>query len=157
MKTHSKAKTRIKTGVASLVIYAAASTAAIFTTNLAQAEEPVVAVAMADKAQSGSFQRSSFNIHGNWQIVKENGQTIFRLSDNFKTKNGPDLKLFLSRKSVNQVTGKTATDNAVKLSVLKSSKGSQDYIIPANIDLAQFSSILIHCEAYSKLWGGANL
>ena len=90
-------------------------------------------------------------------IVNENGQRILRFSDDFKTKNGPDLKLFLSPKSVGDVTGKTATQGAVKLSVLRSNKGSQDYVIPSHIDLSQYGSILIHCEAYSKLWGGANL
>ena len=146
----------IKTAFASLAIFGGASIMTIGAASFAYDDEPV-AVAMAEKAQFGSFEKSTFKIKGDWKIVKENGQTIFRLSEDFKTKNGPDLKLFLSPSVVGDVTGKTATDNAVKLSVLKSNKGSQDYVIPADVDLSQFSSILIHCEAYSKLWGGANL
>ena len=126
------------------------------TVNFAYAAGPA-AVAATTSAQSGSFEKSSFSIKGDWAIVKENGQIILRFSDDFKTKNGPDLKLFLSPKSVGNVTGATATQDAVKLSVLRSNKGSQDYIIPSHIDLSQFGSILIHCEAFSKLWGGANL
>ena len=124
------------------------------TVSLSYAADPVAA---ATTTTSGSFEKTSFSINGDWAIVNENGQRILRFSDDFKTKNGPDLKLFLSPKSVGDVTGKTATQGAVKLSVLRSNKGSQDYVIPADIDLSQYGSILIHCEAYSKLWGGANL
>lgn len=147
----------MKTIVKAALISAAISAGAITTATLAFAAEPAVSVAMVKTAQSGSFEKSTFKIQGDWQIVKENGQTIFRLSNDFQTKNGPDLKLFLSPKSVGNVTGSTATHDAIKLSVLRSHKGAQDYIIPANIDLSQYGSILIHCEAYSKLWGGANL
>ncbi len=150
MKPNFKAKTYMRTALASLAIFGGMSVTALSAVNLAHAAEPAA-------ANSGNFEKSSFTIKGDWTIVKENGQTIFRLSEDFKTKNGPDLKLFLSPKSVDTVTGQTATQDAVKLSVLKSNKGSQDYIIPTDIDLSQFSSILIHCEAYSKLWGGANL
>lgn len=125
--------------------------------NLTYAAEPTTAFAMAKKATSGSFETQAFHIKGDWKIVKENGQTIFRVSDDFKTKNGPDLKLFLSPKTVSGATGATATQDAIRLGVLRSNKGGQDYIIPANIDLSQYGSILIHCEAFSKLWGGANL
>ena len=150
MKPNFKAKTYMRTALASLAIFGGMSVTALSAVNLAHAAEPAA-------ANSGNFEKSSFTIKGDWTIVKESGQTIFRLSEDFKTKNGPDLKLFLSPKSVDTVTGQTATQDAVKLSVLKSNKGSQDYIIPTDIDLSQFSSILIHCEAYSKLWGGANL
>jgi len=147
----------MKTILKAALISTAIAAGAISTANLTFAAEPAVSVVMAQTAQSGRFEKSSFNIQGDWQIVKENGQTIFRISNDFKTKNGPDLKLFLSPKSVANVTGSTATQDAVKLSVLRSNKGSQDYIIPAHVDLSQYGSILIHCEAFSKLWGGANL
>lgn len=147
----------LKTALASLVIFGGVSMTIVSAANIATAVEPIIEVAMMDKAHTGAFEKSSFNIKGQWQIVEENGQTIFRLSDDFNTKNGPDLKLFLSPKTVGEVTGRTAKQNAVRLSVLKSNRGTQDYVIPANIDLSQFGSILIHCEAFSKLWGGANI
>ena len=141
----------MKTIFKAALIGFAMSAGTLSTVSLAYAAGPVAAAA------SGNFEKTSFSINGNWAIVKENGQTILRFSDNFKTKNGPDLKLFLSPKSVGDVTGKTATQGAVKLSVLRSNKGSQDYVIPSHIDLSQYGSILIHCEAFSDLWGGANL
>ena len=151
-------KSYITTAIASLAIYGAASVTTLCAANLAHAAEPVVtSVAMTDTTLSGDFTKRTYGIKGDWQIVKENGQTILRLSDDFKTKRGPDLKIFLSPKKLGDVTGTTATDNAVRLGVLRSNKGSQDYIIPAGVDLSQFGSVLIHCEAFSKLWGGADL
>lgn len=149
--------TFIKTAIASLAIYGGASMTVFGATNLTYAAEGAVAVAMVKSPQAGNFEKSAFDIKGDWEIVKENGQTVFRISEDFKTKNGPDLKLFLSPKSVNAATGATATQDAIRLGALKSNKGGQDYIIPANVDLSQFGSILIHCEAFSKLWGGADL
>jgi len=139
----------------SFILLGSAALTTMAVPSLAHAADP--AVAMADKTQSGEFTKTSFKIKGQWQIVRENGQTIFRVSEDFKTKNGPDLKLFISPKKVESVTGTTATTGAVRLGVLRSSKGAQDYLIPEGVDLSQFGSILIHCEAYSKLWGGANI
>jgi hypothetical protein len=105
----------------------------------------------------GDFTKKKYNIKGDWTIIEKDGQTVLRLSEDFKTKSGPDLKIFLSPKSVETVTGKTATNGSVLLSALHSNKGTQDYVIPATLNLGDFASVLIHCEAYSVLWGGANL
>ena len=158
MTRNLKAKTYVRNALTCLAVFGSASVAILPAVSLAQTSEPAITtVALSDAVQSGGFEKSNFNISGDWQIVKENNQTIFRISNNFKTKNAPDLKLLLSRKLVGDVTGKTATQEAIKLSVLRSNKGSQDYIIPPHIDLSEYRSILIHCEAFSKLWGGANL
>lgn len=104
-----------------------------------------------------SFAEKAFKIRGDYSIVTENGQTLLRLSDDFKTNNGPDLKVFLSPQSPETVTGRSATSGAVLLGALKTNKGGSDYVIPAGVNLAGFQSVLIHCEAYSKLWGAAQL
>ncbi len=104
-----------------------------------------------------SFAKKAFKVKGDYSIVQENGQTIIRLSDDFKTKSGPDLKVFLSPLSADTVSGSTAVQGAVNLGALKSNKGGSDYILPAGVNLADFQSVLIHCEAYSKLWGAATL
>jgi len=118
-----------------------------------------VTPAVATQAQniSGDFVKKKYNIKGDWQILQQNGQTILRLSDDFKTKNGPDLKIFLSPQSVKTVNGQIATQGSVLISALNSNKGTQDYVIPSNLNLADFQSVLIHCEAFSVLWGGGDL
>lgn len=136
-------------------LIAAALMVPAFATVSAFAEAPAATAQAA--VQGGSFVKKSFKINGNWKVVQENGQTIIRFSDDFKTRSGPDLKVFLSPQSIDAVNGKTAIDGAVLLGVLQNKKGGQDYIVPEGVDLANFGSVLVHCEAYSKLWGGGAL
>jgi len=117
--------------------------------------EIIMAAAPVNLGQS--FVKKKYKIKGHWSVVQDNGRTLIRFSDDFKTKNGPDLKVFLSPQSVGEVTGETVLDGAVTLGVLKSNKGSQDYLLPKGVSLANFSSVLIHCEAFSVLWGGGSL
>jgi len=92
-----------------------------------------------------------------WSIEQRGEQQVLSFNKSFKTKKGPDLKIFFSRQSIDTATGNNATENAVLLAPLRSSKGAQEYVLPADIDLNDFTSLLIHCEAYSVLWGGTNL
>jgi len=106
---------------------------------------------------SGYWSKKSFAINGSWSIVHRNGSNVLVLDQNFKTKSAPDLKIFLSTNSLENLNGRNATSGSVLISPLKSNKGAQEYIIPANIDVSQYQSLIIHCEAYSKLWGGSRL
>lgn len=117
----------------------------------------LVGTAAGDLEMSGSWTRQEQKIAGSWSIVEENGRLRLRLSDDFKTKSGPDLKIFLSRGDLDSITGKNATQDAVLVAPLGSSKGGQSYAIPGGVDLSQFKSLIIHCDKYSKLWGGSSL
>ena len=125
---------------------------------------PLVSTAYAQPAaaeqvqnQSGTFAKKKYKVNGSWTVIQRDGQTFIKLSDDFKTKKGPDLKVFLSPQTVDDVSGKTALNNAVNIGKLKSNKGGQEYLVPAGINLADFNSVLIHCEAYSVLWGAGDL
>jgi len=107
--------------------------------------------------QSGNWTQKQYRIKGDWTITTDNDKTVIRFGEKFKTKKGPDLKIFLSPKTLESVSGKTATDDAVLVAVLKSHKGAQEYVLPDNIDINDFESLLIHCEAYSVLWGGTTI
>jgi len=111
--------------------------------------------ASADDA-SGDFIDKKYAITGDWSMTKRDGAWVISLSDSFNTKSGPDLKIFLSPQSISDVTGSTATQGSILVDVLKSNTGAQEYVLPANIDPAKFKSLLIHCEQYSVLWGGAD-
>ena len=112
---------------------------------------------VASQVASQSFFKKKYRIKGTWSIVERDGTQYVKFSDDFKTKNGPDLKVFLSPKSAADVTGKNAGDGALNLGALQSNKGGQEYAIPAGTDLSQFSTVLVHCEAYAILWGGGVL
>ena len=119
----------------------------------AQTSDVVASAVQTDQ----SFFKKKYRIKGTWSLVQRDGKNLITFSDDFKTKNGPDLKIFLSPKSAADVKGKNAVDGSLNLGVLKSNKGAQEYEIPAGTDLSQFSTVLIHCEAYSILWGGGAL
>ena len=106
---------------------------------------------------SGTWVTKSKAIKGGWSIEKRGDQHVITFNEKFKTKGGPDLKVFLSPQSIDQVTGRNATNGAELVAVLKSTRGSQEYVLPANIVVSSFNSLLIHCEQFSVLWGGANI
>ncbi len=113
--------------------------------------------AAGDVRKSGNWSRQELKISGEWSIVEEQGRLHVRLSDGFKTKSGPDLKIFLSHSDLDSLTGKNATSHAVLIAPLSSNKGAQSFAIPAGVEPSEYKSIIIHCEKYSKLWGGASL
>lgn len=109
--------------------------------------------AWANVDHAGGWSKKSSRINGSWSITGN----ILTISDDFKTRSGPDLKIFLSTAPLSQLNGNNATSNAILVSPLASASGGQQYYLPAGVDLSQFQSIIIHCEAFSKLWGGAPL
>lgn len=110
-----------------------------------------------EAAAASSFVKKRYNIKGSWSVAEKNGQKVIQFNDDFKTKGGPDLKLYLSSKSLSDLESGNVENTSVKLSVLKSNQGAQSYIIPADVNLSDYKSVVIHCEAFSVLWGGFDL
>ena len=54
----------------------------------------------AEVLSQGGWVSKQYSIQGGWEISQKNGQTVIRFSDDFKTKAGPDLKVFLSKKEI---------------------------------------------------------
>ena len=103
------------------------------------------------------FVKKRYSIKGQGGIIQKEGKSVIAFSNDFKTKNGPDLKVYLSPKPISELSGETALVSAVKIGVLKSNSGSQSYIIPDDVDLSAYQSVIIQCEAFSVLWGGFDL
>lgn len=96
---------------------------------------------------------------GSWKIVKsENGHQLI-LGDDFEAKKAPDLKIFLSKADLDDIGNKNALKigSPVLVAKLKGYKGKATYDIPSSIDISQYKTIMVHCEEYSKFWGGASL
>ncbi len=111
----------------------------------------------AGEIAAGSWTKKGFAVAGGWSIIERDGEHLVLLDDGFKTKNAPDLKIFLSPLPLEEIRNHNATQGAVFVGALRSAKGAQELRIPAGTDLERFRTILIHCESYSKLWGGASL
>lgn len=105
----------------------------------------------------GSWTKKGYPIAGTWQIVDEGGRKFVVLDAAFKTKSAPDLKIFLSPKTVADLDNGNATEGAVLVARLQNADGAQKLAIPSGTDLKKYRSILLHCEKYSKLWGAAAL
>lgn len=105
-------------------------------------------------------QRGSSPLKGDWQIVREDdGTRILRLENNFRARRGPDLKIFFSTLPLKNINDRNAgrTQYAVKIAKLKKFSGAQEYRLPDSIDLSEYKSWIIHCEAYSHFWDGADI
>lgn len=106
---------------------------------------------------ASTFVKKRYNIKGTWNVTETEGQKVIQFNDDFKTKGGPDLKLYLSSKSVSDLQSGDVAKSSYKLSILKSNRGAQSYIIPADVNLTDYKSVVIHCEAFEVLWGGFDL
>ena len=105
--------------------------------------------------ESGSWTKKAQTIHGTWSIVEKDDGHYLVLSEDFKTRKAPDLKLILSNFSTAEAHNKNALMGGVVIAPLKSAKGEQSYKLPDNF--SEFQTLLLHCEKYSKLWGVAQL
>jgi len=112
---------------------------------------------LANNGTNKTFVKKRYTIHGSAKLENVKGQKKLTFSDDFKTKNGPDLKIYLSKHSIESLSSQDVDQTAVRLSVLKSHKGPQSYVIPSDVNLNDFKSVVIQCEAYTVLWGGFDL
>ncbi|MDT9698301.1 DM13 domain-containing protein [Streptomyces sp. P17] len=87
------------------------------------------------------------------------GSHVVRL-ENLDTSNGPDLRVWLTDAPVKKDTaGWRVFDDGryVSLGKLKGNKGSQNYVVPADLDLTQYSSVSIWCDRFDVSFGAAEL
>lgn len=115
-----------------------------------------IASAATKTLASGSWTKKAERISGTWEIVDDGKDVTLKLK-NFKTESAPDLKLFFHKKSIGSLTSKKVKSGSKFLAKLKSNRGDQEYKLPKGLKLSDYKSIVIHCEQYTKLWGGANL
>ena len=79
------------------------------------------------------------------------------LSEDFEVGPGPKFHVYLVPKGQIRSSGDLAGQKFVDLGRLRSFKGSQRYVIPAGVDLANFQSVIIWCERFSVLISPADL
>lgn len=121
------------------------------------AETTVAATTVSQELPAGDFIKKKKKLKGSYEVVQRGSKTFIVFSEDFRAANGPDLKIFLSPTSVANVTGKTAVNGSINIGELKSTKGVQEYEIPAGVNLSDYASVLVHCEEYAVLWGGSDL
>jgi hypothetical protein len=106
---------------------------------------------------TGTFvSRNRYTVTGTATTFElEDGQRLLRLED-FESTNGPDLFVYLT------VAGASDDDAAldadfIDLGVLTGNIGNQNYVIPADVDLSRYDSVVIWCRRFTTSFGVADL
>ncbi len=109
---------------------------------------------------SGTFVSHEHHTEGAAAVVRlPDGSRVLRLTG-LDTSDGPDLEVWLSDAEV--IEGKAGwhvfDDGAYRsLGQLKGNKGNQNYVIPADVDPADFKSVSIWCNRFNVSFGAAEL
>ncbi len=106
---------------------------------------------------TSAFVKKRYSIKGDWTVMSDNGEETIKFSQEFKTKGGPDLKVYLSKLPMAELSKENAADNALSIGVLKSNKGEQLYTLADDVSLSDYKSVIIYCASFSVLWGGFDL
>ena len=108
----------------------------------------------------GKFITHEHDTTGSVKILKySDGSRILRI-ENLKTSNGPKLEVWLTDAPVIEgLDGWRVFDDGkfLNLGALKGNIGSQNYSIPSETNLDDYSSISIWCERFSVSFGAAAL
>ena len=101
----------------------------------------------------GAFAGTSrYDVAGRAVVYRlDDGSHVVRL-EGLDADNGPDLRVYLVRR-----TGGDLADGAVDLGGLKSTRGDQNYEVPASADAAAFAGVTVWCRAFSVAFGTAPL
>lgn len=122
---------------------------------LAQQSRVTLAKQSARVLKSGNFMALEHPTQGTARIVMEGSQKILEFGNNFRSDSGPALRVVLHRSAR---PGMQLTEGQyVVLSALQKTSGSQRYVIPNNLNLAQYQSVAIWCQQFNATFGAATL
>lgn len=109
---------------------------------------------------SGSFVSHEHETTGSVRVLGlPGGRRVLRIED-LDTSNGPDLKVWLTDAPVRAGrAGWFVFDDGryVDLGRLKGNRGSQNYDLPAAVDLRELSSLSIWCDRFNVSFGAVRL
>jgi hypothetical protein len=106
---------------------------------------------------TGNFVGAGDGIHNAEGVARilavNDGETEHRILrlENFKSTNGPDLYVYLSKDP------RSIDDGYIELARLKGNIGNQNYHVPDDVNLEEYSNVLIWCKQFSVLFGYADL
>ena len=95
----------------------------------------------------------------------EGAATLYRLDDgsaalrfeDFRVTNGPDLYVWVSDAGPGATSDDIKNSKTIELAPLKGNVGSQNYILPADVNLDEVRSVVIWCRAFGVLFSQAPL
>jgi hypothetical protein len=106
---------------------------------------------------TGEFRNLEHATTGKASVLElRDGSRVLRL-ENFRTSNGPDLRVYLSAGSNDAFFGREYGENFVELGELKGNIGDQNYAIPSGVELQTYRNAVIWCKRFSVGFGVATL
>jgi hypothetical protein len=126
------------------------------TGNQSHSTSAVTKVATRQPDLTGSFQSGEHPSQGNIRIITHEGKRYLEFDKSFKTDNGPDLFVILHRNRTVPIYGIKEKDYT-SIARLKKTKGTQRYMIPNNVNLADFKSVAVWCRKFNATFGFATL
>lgn len=108
-------------------------------------------------AQLASGEFVTLNNHatkGAVEVLEHDGHTIIKLTEDFATQNGPDLKVLIHKEAWPSSYDK---NDYVVIGDLKNTHGSQTYEVPKGVALDQYASVVVWCEKFKVAFGSAHL
>ncbi|GGS02595.1 hypothetical protein GCM10010269_46820 [Streptomyces humidus] len=122
------------------------------------AEQP--AVAAPQTLAGGELISHEHATSGTVKLVRlADGSHVLRL-ESLDTSNGPDLRVWLTDAHVTKgKAGWRVFDDGkhVSLGRLKGNKGSQNYLLPKDVDPSSYNSVSIWCDRFDVSFGAAEL
>ena len=124
----------------------------------AQANMPVTLVADSmpagpERLGGGAFSGAGgHDVSGTAALYRlDDGSHLVRL-ENLDSDNGPDLEVWLVRRTTGDVG-----EGGVSLGALKSIRGNQNYEVPAGTDVSAFAGVSVWCRRFAVNFGTAPL
>jgi electron transfer DM13 len=106
---------------------------------------------------AGSFHSNAHETKGRATIYRlDDGRRVLRLTQ-FKTSNGPDVRVYLVAAADVQKEDAAKKAGIVDLGALKGNVGDQNYDVPAGLDLSKYRAVSIWCRRFTVNFGAAPL
>lgn len=103
------------------------------------------------------FQDADYEVDGTVTVAfLLDGTKLAKIGSDFLTVNGPDLYVYLAHTpTINTASG--IPSGTVELGLLQSITGASEYSIPSNVEINDYSYVVIQCKQFSITWGSAQL
>ena len=98
---------------------------------------------------SGTFTTGAHVTSGTVKVYEDKDKVRTLVFENFKTDNGPDLRLYMAEDKV--------ITNFIQITDKVTTSGNYSIMIPATVDLKKQTTVAIWCKSFSVLFGSATL
>lgn len=107
--------------------------------------------------RTASFEDANYEVAGTVTVeFNQNNTKFVKIGSDFSTMEGPDLYVYLANtQTVNTSSGIPA--GTVELGLLSSVSGASEYVMPSNIQINDYSYVVIQCKQFNVAWGFASL